>query len=50
MQIQIKNQLNDKLTIEFCCGDKEYTLAHNEEAVIEINDDVCMYFDVARKP
>jgi hypothetical protein len=49
MQIQVKNQLNNGLTIEFCCGDKEYILAHNEETTIDITEDVCMYLDIVRK-
>ncbi len=46
MQIHIKNQLNNGLTMDFCCGAKEYTLAHDEEIDIEVNDGDCMYFDV----
>lgn len=49
MQIHVKNQLNNGLTIEFCCGDKEYVLAHDEEVTIEVEDEVCMYFDIVRK-
>jgi hypothetical protein len=44
-QILVKNQLNDRLAIEFCCGEKEYVLKHDEEATIEVDEDVCMYFD-----
>lgn len=50
MEIHMKNQLNDGLTIEFCCGDKEYCLEHDEEKIIEIEEDVCLYFDVVYKP
>lgn len=50
MKIQIKNQLNDGLTIEFCCGDKEYRLDYDEEKVIEIEDGDCIYFDTICKP
>lgn len=49
-QIHVKNQLNNGLAIEFCCGDKEYKLGPEEETVIEVNEDVCMYFDVVCKP
>lgn len=49
-QIYVKNQLNDGLTIEFCCGEKEYLLGPNEEKVIAIEEDVCVYFDVVYKP
>jgi len=48
MQLLIKNQLNDGLTIEFCCGEKEYTLRHDEEATIEVQEDACMYFDIVK--
>jgi hypothetical protein len=48
MQLFVKNQLNDGLTIEFCCGDKEYTLKHDEETTIEIQENVCMYFDIVK--
>jgi hypothetical protein len=44
-QILVKNKLNNELTIEFCCGEKEYVLQHDEEVVIEVEEDVCMYFD-----
>ncbi len=49
MQIHIKNQLNDGLTIEFCCGDAEHTLAHDEETTIDVQEEDCMYFDIVRK-
>ena len=49
MQLYIKNQLNDGLTIEFCCGAKEYMLAPEEEVIIEIEDEDCMYFDGVTK-
>jgi hypothetical protein len=45
-KIHVKNQLNNGLTIEFCCGEKEYRLEHDEETIIEIDEDVCVYFDV----
>lgn len=48
-QITVKNQLNDGLTIEFCCGEAEYVLAHNQEVEIEIEGNACMYFDSAYK-
>jgi len=48
MQLFIKNQLNDGLAIEFCCGKKEYELKHDEEVTIEIKEDVCMYFDIVK--
>jgi hypothetical protein len=44
-QIIVKNQLNNGLTIEFCCGEKEYTLKHDEEVTVEVEDGDCMYFD-----
>jgi hypothetical protein len=49
MQLHVKNQLNDGLTIEFCCGDKEYQLEPNEEKTIEVNEEDCMYFDIVNK-
>jgi hypothetical protein len=49
VKLIIQNQLNDGLTIEFCCGDKEYILSHNEKTTIEIEEDSCMYFDVVYK-
>jgi hypothetical protein len=45
-ELHVKNQLNDGLTIEFCCGEKEYKLGLNEEIVVEIEEDTCMYLDV----
>jgi 3-isopropylmalate dehydratase small subunit len=47
-QIFVKNQLNNGLTIEFCCGDKEYQLKHDEKITIEIEDGDCLYFDIAK--
>lgn len=49
-KIHVKNQLNDGLTIEFCCGDKEYVLKYNEDQTIEVSDEDCMYFDIVSKP
>ena len=49
-KIHVKNQLNNGLSIEFCCGDKEYCLDYDEEATIEVNDEDCLYFDVAKEP
>lgn len=49
VRLYVKNQLNDGLAIEFCCGEKEYVLNNNDETVIEIDDDACMYFDIVRK-
>lgn len=48
MQLFIKNQPNNGLAIEFCCGEKEYELSHDEEVIIDIEEDVCMYFDVVK--
>ncbi len=48
MKLHIINQLNKGLTIEFCCGDKEYTLKPEENVTIEVNDEDCMYLDIAR--
>ena len=46
LQLHIKNQLGNNLAIEFCCGaDKECVLQPEEETVIEIAEDVCMYLD-----
>lgn len=44
MKIHIKNQLNT-LTVEFCCGEKEYRLGPGEVIAINIQDEDCMYFD-----
>jgi hypothetical protein len=49
VKIVAKNQLNNGLTIEFCCGDREFVLAPGETETIEIKEDVCMYFDVVYK-
>ena len=49
MKLHIKNQLNGKHIIEFCCGQMEYTLEPEEEVTIEVNDEDCMYFDIVRK-
>ncbi|HOV80379.1 MAG TPA: hypothetical protein PK728_09785 [Bacillota bacterium] len=46
IKLHVKNQLNSGLTIEFCCGEKEYTLGPEEEIAIEVQDGDCMYFDV----
>jgi len=43
MKLVIKNE--NLLTVEFCCGEKEYLLEPSEELVIEVNDGDCMYFD-----
>ncbi len=48
MKLHIKNQLNNGLEIEFCCGDKEYQLKNDEETIIEIEEDDCMYFDIVK--
>jgi hypothetical protein len=48
-KIHVKNQLNNGLTIEFCFGDQEFTLKHDEEVTIQIKDEDCMYFDIVRK-
>jgi hypothetical protein len=45
MKAIIKNQLNGKLAIEFCVGDKEYQLAPDEEITIDVEEDDCVYFD-----
>ena len=48
MKLHIKNQLNKGLAIEFCCGEKEYALGHEEEIEIEVQDEDCMYLDIVR--
>lgn len=48
MKLHIKNQLNNGLTIEFCCGQEEYTLGPDEEKTIEVGDEDCMYFDIVK--
>lgn len=50
MRICIKNQLNDGLAIEFCCGEKEYRLEYEEERIIEIEEGDCFYLDVVYPP
>ncbi len=47
MNITVKNQLNNGMSIEFCCGEKEYALGPGEETTVEVNEDDCMYLDVA---
>jgi hypothetical protein len=46
IKVLAKNQLNDSMTIDFCCGDKEYRLEPAESQEIEIQDGDCMYFDI----
>lgn len=46
MKIHVKNQLNNGQEIQFCCGDKEYKLAHEEDVTIEIQDEDVLYLDV----
>jgi hypothetical protein len=48
MKLHIKNQLNGDLTIEFCCGQEEYTLEPEEEVTLEVQDEDCMYLDIVR--
>jgi len=43
LKLHIKN--DNKLTVEICCGEKEYTLSPDEEITIEVNDEDRMYFD-----
>ena len=43
MKLNIKNE--NGLTVEFCCGEKEYILKPDEEIAIEVNDEDCMYID-----
>ena len=50
MRIFVKNQLNNGQSIEFCCGEKEYCLEYDEEKVVDIEEDDCLYFDVVCKP
>jgi hypothetical protein len=45
VKIHIANQLNGDKMIEFCCGEKEYTLLNGQEVDIEVEDGDCMYFD-----
>jgi hypothetical protein len=44
----IKNQLNNGLTIDFVCGDKEYSLEPGGEVTIAVEDQDCMYFDTVK--
>ena len=48
VKLNIKNQLNNKHIIEFCVGEKEFTLKPEEELTIEVQDEDCIYFDVVR--
>lgn len=50
MKIFVKNQLNNGLSIEFCCGEKEYCLDYDEEKVIDVQEDDCLYFDIVKSP
>ncbi len=47
MKLNVKN--DNGHTMEFCCGEKEYTLSPGEEVSIEINDEDYMYFDEVRQ-
>jgi len=45
LKIHIKNYTGN--TIDFCFGEKEYVLEHNEEVEVEARDEDCMYIDEA---
>lgn len=48
MKIHIKNQLNNEAIIEFCLGEKEYELKHNDAVTVEVKDEDCLYLDVVK--
>lgn len=48
VKLHIKNQLNKGLEIDFCVGYKEYSLKHDEEITIEVEDEDCVYFDIVK--
>lgn len=45
LKIYIKNQTEK--TIELCCGMQEYTIKPDDQIVIEVQDEDCMYIDNA---
>ena len=46
MKINIKNE--NGYTVEFCCGEDEYTLEPGEEISVEVEEEDCIYLDVVR--
>lgn len=42
--LQIRND-NPTLTVDFCVGEKEYSLLPYEQIEVEVKDQDCMYFD-----
>lgn len=49
MKIYVKNQLNKGYDIQFCCGSKEYKLKHEEEVIVEIQDEDILYLDIVSR-
>jgi hypothetical protein len=49
-KVIVSNQLNDGLTMLFCCGDKEYSLEYGKQTEIEVTADVYLYLDTVKKP
>lgn len=43
MKIHVKNQLS--VSIQFCCGNKEYELKPEQKVIVEVNDEDCLYLD-----
>jgi len=46
VEIHVKNQLGNGLSIQFCCGEREYELKPEEEIAIEVQEGDCLYLDV----
>lgn len=47
-KIHIKNQLNNGSIIEFCLGEKEFELGHDEIVTVEVKDEDCLYLDIIK--
>lgn len=43
MKLNLKNETG--YLVDFCSGEKEYSLQPGEEISIEVFDEDCMYFD-----
>lgn len=43
-ELHVRND-NPRLAVDFCIGDREYTLVPDELITIEANDGDCVYFD-----
>lgn len=46
LKIYVKNQTGD--TIDFCCGEDEYTLGPDKVVDVAVKDEDCLYIDEIR--